>query len=118
MPPITHNFWLQHPLHNNPHLDSSASFVEYFRWLRIRRLNPDNNSQIGLVNNGEVLELLAKIEQKSNYSSRLRTLTDRTRKLATESFSVKASWRIRVGGMKGPESMLLPAFDALGMPYM
>ncbi len=118
MPPIPHNFWLQHPLHNNPHLDSSASFVEYFRWLRIRRLNPDNNSQIGLVNNGEVLELLAKIEQKSNYSSRLRTLTDRTRKLATESFSVKAPWRIRVGGMKGPESMLLPAFDALGMPYI
>ncbi|MBD2666920.1 CRISPR-associated RAMP protein, Cmr6 family [Richelia sinica FACHB-800] len=118
MPPIPHNFWVKHPLPQSPELDPSASFVEYLRWLRIRRENPDNNSQIGLVNNGEVLELLAKIEQNSNYSSRLRTLTTRTRQLATVSFSVKAPWRIRVGGMNGPESMLLPAFDALGMPYI
>ncbi|WP_413176303.1 RAMP superfamily CRISPR-associated protein [Anabaena azotica] len=119
MPPIPTNLWLNHPLNQNPQIDSSASFVEYLRWLRIRRENPDNkNPQIGLVNNGEVLELLDKIEQKSNYSSRLKTLTDRTRKLATESFSVKAPWRIRVGGMRGPESMLIPAFDALGMPYI
>ena len=118
MPPIPTNFWLNHPLNQNPQLDSSASFVEYLRWLRIRRENPNNNSQIGLVNNGEVLELLNEIEQNSNYSSRLRILTTRTRQLATESFSVKAPWRIRVGGMRGPESMLLPAFDALGMPYI
>lgn len=118
MPTIPHNFWLNHRLHQNLQLDSSASFVEYLRWLRIRRENPNNNSQIGLVNNGEILELLAKIEQNSDYSSRLEILTTRTRQLATESFSVKAPWRIRVGGMRGPESMLLPAFDALGMPYI
>ncbi|MEN9252007.1 MAG: RAMP superfamily CRISPR-associated protein [Thermostichales cyanobacterium BF3_bins_165] len=33
-------------------------------------------------------------------------------------FQVTCPWRIRVGGAKGPESMLLPAFDHLGIPYI
>jgi CRISPR-associated protein Cmr6 len=33
-------------------------------------------------------------------------------------FKVKCLWRVRVGGMRGPEDMLLPAFDAAGMPYI
>jgi len=32
--------------------------------------------------------------------------------------STQTTWRIRVGGHRGPESILLPAFDALGMPYI
>lgn len=115
---IQTNPWLNHPLNSSPNPAPSASFVEYLRWMRIRRENPRNNSQIGLVNNGEVIELLQKLESRSDYSSRLDILTKRTRSLATVCFEVKTSWRIRVGGMKGPESMLLPAFDALGMPYI
>ncbi|MFM6862473.1 MAG: RAMP superfamily CRISPR-associated protein, partial [Dolichospermum sp.] len=33
-------------------------------------------------------------------------------------FKVQCPWRIRVGGHRGPESILLPAFDALGIPYI
>ncbi|MEC4815583.1 MAG: RAMP superfamily CRISPR-associated protein [Scytonema sp. PMC 1069.18] len=116
--PILANPWLNHPLHRSPDPAPSASFIEYLRWMRIRRDNPNNNSQIGLVNNGEVLELFQKLQNKSDYASRLNSLTQRTRRLATVCFEVKTTWRIRVGGMKGPESILLPAFDALGMPYI
>jgi CRISPR-associated protein Cmr6 len=120
--PIPTNPWLNHPLHNNPQPAPEASFVEYLRWMRILReslnRNENEDSQIGLVNNGEVLELLDKILSNSNYSKRLRELTKRTRNLARVHFEAKANWRIRVGGMRGPESMLLPAFDALGMPYI
>ncbi len=116
--PISTNPWLNHPLNRSPNPTENASFVEYLRWMRIRRENPNNNSQIGLVNNGEVLELLDKLLNNSDCSKRLKQLTQRTQKLATAYFEAKATWRIRVGGMKGPESMLLPAFDALGMPYI
>ena len=112
------NPWLNHPLHQNPTPAKEASFVEYLRWMRILRENPNNNSQIKLVNNGEVLELLEEILSNSDYSQRLQQLTKRTRSIAQVNFEAKANWRVRVGGMRGPESMLLPAFDALGMPYI
>jgi len=86
--------------------------------MRILRQNPNNNSQIGLVNNGEVLELLDKLLSNSDYSDRLQQLTKRTQQIAQLYFEATATWRVRVGGMRGPESMLLPAFDALGMPYI
>jgi CRISPR-associated protein Cmr6 len=115
---IPHNPWLNHPLHRNPNPVDKASFVEYLRWMRILRQNPNNNSQIGLVNNGEVLELLDKLLSNSDYSDRLQQLTKRTQRMAEVCFEATATWRVRVGGMRGPESMLLPAFDALGMPYI
>ncbi len=116
--PISKNPWLNHPLHRNPNPGTEASFVEYLRWMRILRENPDNNSQVSLVNNGEVLELLDELLSSSDYSDRLLQLTERTRRIAEVHFEVKATWRVRVGGMRGPESMLLPAFDALGIPYI
>lgn len=118
--PIEKNPWLNHPLHQNqnPTPAKEASFVEYLRWMRILRDNPNNDLQIKLVNNGEVLELLEKILSNSDYGKRLERLTKRTRCIAQEHFEAKANWRVRVGGMRGPESMLLPAFDALGMPYI
>jgi CRISPR-associated protein Cmr6 len=118
MPPIPPNPWLNHPLHRNPNPANKASFVEYLRWMRILRENPNNNSQVKLVNNGEVLQLLEKLLSNSDYSDRLKQLTQRTRQMAEVCFEAKANWRVRVGGMRGPESMLLPAFDALGMPYI
>ncbi|MGI2906265.1 RAMP superfamily CRISPR-associated protein [Tolypothrix sp. VBCCA 56010] len=116
--PIPTNPWLDHPLHRSPNPTEEASFVEYLRWMRIRRENSNDNQQINLVNNGEVLQLLDKLLSNNDYSDRLKKLTQRTQTLANVCFQAKATWRIRVGGMKGPESMLLPAFDALGMPYI
>ncbi|MEG4230842.1 RAMP superfamily CRISPR-associated protein [Microcoleus sp. Pol11C3] len=56
--------------------------------------------------------------ENNDFSKTLTRLRDRTKKLAEEWFEAECPWRIRVGGTKGPESMLLPAFDALGMPYI
>ncbi len=68
-------------------------------------------------NSGTLLDLLSRFKQ-NDWCATLNYLTQRTRNLAHESFEAKCSWRIRVGGTKGPESMLLPAFDNLGMPYI
>lgn len=105
--------WLKHPLHPQritPH--PQASFVEYLRWMRTR--SPDGNST---VDSGTLLELFKNLEN-GDFSESLERLTRRTKKLSHEWFTVKCPWRIRVGGTKGPESMLLPATDALGMPYI
>jgi len=93
-----------------PHPHSQASFVEYLRWMRL--LSTDSK-----LNSAKLLELLALVGE-GNYSQTLQRLTARTQRLATEWFRVECPWRIRVGGATGPESMLLPAFDALGMPYI
>lgn len=95
----------------NPATDPTTSFVEFLRWMRC--YNPTNKT----LNNAKLLELLKDVE-KGDYSTRLQQLTERTKRLATCSFSAECPWRIRVGGTRGPESMLLPAFDALGMPYI
>ncbi|NEQ98037.1 MAG: type III-B CRISPR module RAMP protein Cmr6 [Cyanothece sp. SIO2G6] len=121
--PLPHNPWMVHPLHRVPAPKpcETASVVEYLRWMRILREDTGNHSrdsQISLVNNGEVVELLDIFEKTYDYNPTLERLTNRTKRLADDSFEVKASWRIRIGGMRGPESMLLPAFDALGMPYL
>ncbi|MBR8829381.1 MAG: type III-B CRISPR module RAMP protein Cmr6 [Gomphosphaeria aponina SAG 52.96 = DSM 107014] len=96
---------------NPPHPHNTASFVEYLRWMR----EPEQQHK-----DGTKLEILHKAEQAANYSDRLKKLTQRTELIAgrNNTFKVTCPWRLRVGGHRGPESILLPAFDALGMPYI
>lgn len=105
--------WLAHPLHLNgvPSPDCSASFIEYLRWMR----SPDNSYK-----DPTKVQILQMAEEKANYRDRLSQLNERIKLIAGEGnyFQVKCSWRVRVGGHRGPESILLPAFDALGMPYI
>jgi CRISPR-associated protein Cmr6 len=92
----------------SPETINTASFVEYLRWMR----SPNSpNKDI------TKLELISKFES-NDFSAALNRLTERTKRLAEQWFEAVCPWRIRVGGSKGPESMLLPAFDALGMPYI
>ncbi len=92
-----------------PHV--TASFVEYLRWMR----SPD--SQHKDPTKVQILQLAA---EKANYQARLKVLNQRTKSIAGDQnwFNAKSPWRMRVGGHKGPENILLPAFDALGMPYL
>ncbi len=92
-------------------IDSSASFVEYLRWMRSLDQGQKDATKT------QILQLA---EEGANYTERLEQLTERTKKIAGvgNHFQVKCPWRIRVGGHRGPESILLPAFDALGMPYI
>ena len=103
--------WLQHPLDPKPNPHAQSSFVEYLRWARDPGTSADKNAT-----KTELVDLAL----KADYRRRLKQLSDRTRKLASggRCFEVTADWRVRVGGSKGPESMLLPAFDATGMPYI
>lgn len=103
--------WLDHPLHTLAKPDATASFVEYLRWMR--SLDQGNKD-------GTKLQILQLSEDKADYSKRLKQLTERVKKIAGEGnyFQVQCPWRIRVGGHRGPESILLPAFDALGMPFI
>lgn len=103
--------WLEHPLDPSPNPIPEASFVEYLRWMR----SPDSAYK-----DPTKVQILQMAEEKANYRERLTTLTNRTMLIAGEgnTFQVKCLWRIRVGGHRGPESILLPAFDALGMPYI
>ncbi len=96
-----------------PNPSSDASFIEYLRWMRLQSPNKSQNA----LDSAKMLELLQRIE-KGDYSVNLEKLTARTKKLAHEWFVVECPWRIRVGGSTAPESMLLPAFDSLGMPYI
>ncbi len=93
---------------SSPETINTASFVEYLRWMRSPS-SPNKDST--------KLELLSKFES-NDFSAALNRLTKRTKRLADQWFEAACPWRIRVGGSKGPESMLLPAFDALGMPYI
>ena len=106
--------WLEHPLDPRSSHNATTSFVEYLRWMRSLTGNKTEDANTKL-------QLIQIAEEKANYSDRLKTLTDRTRKIAGTQgvvFQAKCAWRIRVGGHRGPESILLPAFDALGMPYI
>ncbi|MGK7883233.1 MAG: RAMP superfamily CRISPR-associated protein [Crocosphaera sp.] len=101
--------WLNE--NNQPLPHESASFVEYLRWMR--QANHEYKDPTKL----QILQLAT---EKANYNNRLRQLTQRTKLIAGDNntFEVKCPWRIRSGGHKGPENILLPAFDALGMPYI
>lgn len=105
-PPIP-SPWLNPENEPKPHPD--ASFVEYLRWMR----SPNHDYK-----DPTKVQILQMAEQGSKYSQRLQQLTKRTELIAQKSFQVQCPWRIRVGGHRGPESILLPAFDALGIPYI
>lgn len=97
-----------------PRPNKTASFVEYLRWMR----SPDTEAK-----DGTKAQLLQKAQENADYCERLKLLVNRTRFLAGRGntprlIRLTCPWRIRVGGIRGPESILLPAFDALGMPYI
>ncbi|UJS04761.1 RAMP superfamily CRISPR-associated protein [Cylindrospermopsis raciborskii] len=106
--------WLERPDNTLPEPDQAAGFVEYLRWMRAAEY-PDKDTA-----NISKLRILQMIEKNANYSDRLGQLNKRTELIAGENncFPVTCPWRIRVGGHRGPESTLLPAFDALGMPFI
>jgi CRISPR-associated protein Cmr6 len=91
--------------------DPKASFVEYLRWMR----EPDSDAE-----ETTKVQLLQEAQDRADYSKRLQILNKRTKELAGQNnhFRVTCSFRVRVGGHRGPESILLPAFDALGIPYI
>lgn len=101
--------WLGHPLDPNPSPDPTASFIEYLRWMRAYGAPFREGTKVYLVHRAEA---------NADYSSRLQVLNNRIKRIANDTFQVTCPWRIRVGGAKGPESMLLPAFDHLGIPYL
>ena len=90
---------------------SDASFIEYLRWMR----SPDSPYK-----DGTKLQIFHLAIEGGDYRKRLTQLTERTKLIAGEgnTFEVEFSWRVRVGGYQGPENLMLPAFDALGMPYI
>ena len=96
---------------NPPQPDSKASFVEYLRWMR----EPEREYK-----DATKIQILQLAQENANYHDRLKQLNQRTELIAGKenTFTVKCPWRIRVGGHRGPENILLPAFDALGMPYI
>ncbi len=101
--------WLDENNPPSPH--QNASFVEYLRWMR----SPDHPQK-----DGTKTQILTLATQQKNHSDRLEILNQRLALMAGKenTFQVKSSWRIRVGGHRGPENILLPAFDALGMPFI
>ncbi|MFS8902055.1 RAMP superfamily CRISPR-associated protein [Synechococcus sp. H60.2] len=102
--------WLGHPLDPTPRPDPTAGFIEYLRWMRA----PVDAA----TKDGTKAELAHQVETTINLGARLKVLNERTQRIASDTFQVTCPWRIRVGGAKGPESMLLPAFDPLGIPYI
>ena len=106
--------WLDHPSHPdgkpNP---KSASFVEYLRWMR---------SPNGVQKDATKTQILQMAQEGADYLELLRSRNERTKKIAKarqgEHLLVMCPWRVRVGGHRGPESILLPSFDALGVPYL
>ncbi|MGQ4648925.1 type III-B CRISPR module RAMP protein Cmr6 [Lyngbya aestuarii] len=93
---------------------SFVSFVEYLRWMRPY----DSDDTYKDATKVQILQMAQ--EKAKTYRDRLTQLSKRTQLIAGEenTFKVKCPWRIRVGGHRGPESILLPAFDALGIPYI
>ncbi len=99
-------------LGDKPSPAGTASFVEYLRWMR----SPDIDKAYKDPTKVQILQLAA---EGANYQARLKILNQRTKLIAGDNwFSAKSPWRMRVGGHNGPENILLPAFDALGMPYL
>jgi CRISPR-associated protein Cmr6 len=94
-----------------PQPDPSASFVEYLRWMR----EPDREFK-----DDTKVQILQMAQKMASYEKHLQRQIDRTKLIAGQNntFEVECPWRIRVGGHRGPEQILLPAFDALGMPYI
>lgn len=106
--------------------NNNATFVECLRWMRIPQKTIGNETN--QYNIDSKLELLQQATDRANNATRADTqlnsylikLNDRTRKIAGEhnTFKAMCSWRMRVGGHKGPENILLPAFDAMGLIHI
>lgn len=110
----------------NPQIqpDNTAGFVEYLRWMCLP------NAEDDAIKNALKTKVLQEAAQKSSgyrsyYETRDRYLDEildnaivKTPWLTKENsvLTVQCDWRVRVGGQRGPESILLPAFDAVGMP--
>lgn len=101
--------WLD-PDNAPPEIHAEASFIEYLRWMR----PPDCPEK-----DGTKLQLLQQAGY-GNLDPYLDRRTQQTQRLADPEacFSVTCTWRLRVGGIRGPEDILLPAFDARGVPYV
>ncbi|AGF53639.1 unknown protein (plasmid) [Synechocystis sp. PCC 6803] len=84
--------------------------MEYLRWMRPADHQYKDATKVQILQKA--------MENAKNYDARLSVCNQRTKAIAKETFEVTCPWRIRVGGHRGPESILLPAFDALGMPYI
>ncbi len=106
---------------NKPDPHPTASFVEYLRWMREPNRNPDRegNDRTDPGTKNQILQIAV---ENADYTKHLNRRNKGTHEIVKSSqgevFEVSCSWRIRVGGHRGPESTLLPAFDALGMPYI
>lgn len=101
----------------------SATFIEYLRWMRA--FKPETNSERNKAeNNTTKLHLLqlAQDPRIANYSKFLQRACQRIENIVKvkqgKKFDVTCPWRIRVGGHRGPENILLPAFDSLGIPFI
>jgi len=101
--------WLDPENEPTPH--RNASFVEYLRWMR----SPEDKDK-----DPTKVQILHLATENADYRDRLSQLNKRLQLMAGQgnTFIVECPWRIRVGGHKGPENILLPAFDALGIPYI
>ena len=107
-----------------------ASFVEYLRWMRAFKIEDSEQNQNKAENNATKLHLLQLAQNSSiaDYSKYFKRACKRLEHIVelkrgqslkeTCLFEVTCPWRIRVGGNRGPENILLPAFDALGMPFI
>jgi CRISPR-associated protein Cmr6 len=63
--------------------------------------------------------LKAAIAAEKKCTDIYKQLSERTNYLATESFEVEFIWRVRVGGMRGFQELLLPVFHPIyGVPYI
>jgi CRISPR-associated protein Cmr6 len=110
---------MPHPwLRETPEPNCNAGFVEYLR--EMRPIDPDSKDK-----DPTKVQILQLATTNAQYQERLKELNRRTKAIAGKSatgnvnwFSAQSLWRVRVGGHRGPESILLPAFDALGMPYI
>ena len=112
--------WLGHEKELN-RAHQEASFVEYLRWMRAPLSDTFSDEEIDRINNETKKKIFKKaLDKASNYSQYYKQRNQKTKQIAGEdnTFTVSCAWRVRVGGMRGPEQMLLPAFDAMGMPYI
>jgi CRISPR-associated protein Cmr6 len=93
-------------LGETPVPDASASFVEYLRWMRPAESEYKNATKV---------QILQMATDGAKYQQRLKVLNQRTKAIAGDQnwLVAQTAWRMRVGGHKGPENILLPAFDAL-----
>ncbi|MEO0804255.1 MAG: RAMP superfamily CRISPR-associated protein [Cyanobacteria bacterium J06642_2] len=107
-PPDEPSPWLTDQV---PPTSHRAGFVEYLRWMRAAD-RPQKD--------GTKVQLMQLAVDRADYRDCLQNMNRRTLAIAgrENTFEVTCQWRIRVGGHRGPESILLPAFDSLGIPYI